>query len=51
MKVYFQMIGSESPATIAEVESEVDIDSFRRDEGWYEVEEPKKPRKVEKEQK
>lgn len=33
----FQMVGSENPNTIAEVTAEVDIDSFRKDQNWYEI--------------
>lgn len=33
----FQMVGSENPNTIAEVFSVVDIDSFRKDQNWYEI--------------
>ena len=44
----FQMVGSENPNTIADVSSVVDIDSFRRDQNWYEIveEEVKKPVKA-----
>lgn len=48
----FQMVGSENPNTIADVTSEVDIDSFRKDQNWYEViEEVQKPVKVAKQPK
>lgn len=44
MEVRFQMVGSESPNTIAVVKNEVDINAFRQDPGWYEVTpEPVKP--------
>lgn len=33
----FQMVDSENPNTIAEVSAEVDIDSFRKDQNWYEI--------------
>ena len=35
----FQMVGSENPNTIANVISEVDIESFRKDQNWYEIKE------------
>jgi hypothetical protein len=49
----FQMVGSENPNTIADVSSVVDIDSFRRDQNWYEIieEEVKKPVKAVKQPK
>lgn len=41
--VKFQMVGSENPNTIAVVTAVVDIESFRKDQNWYEiVEEPVK---------
>lgn len=33
----FQMVGSSNENTIAVVKNEVDADSFRKDQGWYEV--------------
>ena len=33
----FQMVGSENPNTIAEVTALVDIESFRKDQNWYEL--------------
>jgi hypothetical protein len=49
----FQMVGSTNPNTIADVSSVVDIDSFRRDQNWYEIveEEVKKPAKAAKQPK
>ena len=49
----FQMVDSTSPYTIADVSSVVDIDSFRRDQNWYEIveEEVKKPVKAVKQPK
>lgn len=49
----FQMKDSNSPYTIAEVTSDVDIDSFRKDLNWYEIfdEEVKKPVKAVKQPK
>ena len=49
----FQMVDSENPNTIADVSSVVDIDSFRRDQNWYEIveEEVKKPVKAVKQPK
>lgn len=43
--VRFQMVGSESKYTIAEVISETDIEAFRKDPGWYEIKEEEKPAK------
>ena len=40
--VKFQMVGSDSPRTIAEVHSDVDIESFRKDAGWFELKEEDK---------
>lgn len=37
--VKFQMVGSENPNTIAIVIHEVDVESFRKDPGWYEIKE------------
>ena len=37
--VKFQMIGSDSPNTIACVRDDVDVESFRRDTGWFEIKE------------
>ena len=37
MEVRFQMVGSDNPNTIAVVKNEVDVESFRKDTGWYEV--------------
>lgn len=46
----FQMVDSENPNTIAVVTADVDIDSFRKDQNWYELPEEeetgKKPAKV-----
>ena len=39
--VKFQMVGSDSPRTIAQVHSDVDIESFRKDAGWFEFKEDK----------
>lgn len=49
----FQMIGSDNPNTIADVSAEVDIDSFRKDQNWYEITETevKKPSKATKQSK
>lgn len=49
----FQMVDSQNPLTIAEVFSDVDIESFRKDKNWYEIveEAPKKPLKVTKQTK
>jgi hypothetical protein len=49
----FQMVDSKNPNTIADVSSVVDIDSFRRDQNWYEIieEEVKKPAKAVKQSK
>ena len=50
----FQMVGSENPNTIADVSSAVDIDSFRKDQNWYEIVEEvvvKKPVKAVKQPK
>ena len=49
----FQMIDSVNPHTIAEVYAEVDINSFRKDQNWYEIteEEVIKPQKVAKQPK
>ena len=33
----FQMVDSTNPLTIADVSAPVDIDSFRRDQNWYEI--------------
>jgi hypothetical protein len=33
----FQMVDSENPNTIADVSSDVDINSFRIDKNWYEI--------------
>jgi hypothetical protein len=33
----FQMIDSTNPYTIADVSSDVDINSFRKDKNWYEI--------------
>lgn len=46
MEVRFQMVGSESPNTIAVVKNEVDINAFRKDPGWYEVTPDKTPEPV-----
>jgi hypothetical protein len=35
----FQMIDSTNPLTIAEVYADVDVNSFRKDKNWYEIEE------------
>lgn len=43
--VKFQMVGSDSPRTIAEVHSDVDIESFRKDSGWFELKEQNDPPK------
>ena len=37
--VKFQMVGSDSPNTIACVRDDVDVESFRRDTGWFEIKE------------
>ena len=49
----FQMVDSQNPLTIAEVFSDVDIESFRKDKNWYEIvkEAPEKPLKVTKQTK
>lgn len=50
----FQMVGSENLNTIADVSSAVDIDSFRKDQNWYEIVEEvvvKKPVKAVKQPK
>lgn len=39
--VKFQMVGSDSPNTIACVRDDVDVESFRRDTGWFEIKEEK----------
>ena len=44
--VKFQMVGSDSPRTIAEVHSDVDIESFRKDAGWFELKEKEKEASV-----
>ena len=41
----FQMINSENPLTIADVSSDVDINSFRKDQNWYEIIEEEQPAK------
>lgn len=33
----FQMVDSTNPLTIADVSAPVDIESFRRDQNWYEI--------------
>jgi len=40
--VKFQMVGSDSPRTIAEVHNDGDIESFRKDAGWFELKEEQK---------
>ena len=49
----FQMVDSTNPLTIADVSAPVDIESFRRDQNWYEIveEEVKKPVKAVKQPK
>ena len=49
----FQMVDSTNPLTIADVSAPVDIESFRRDQNWYEIveEEVKKPVKAVKQSK
>ena len=45
--VKFQMVDSTNPNTIAVVTTEVDIESFRKDQNWYEIiEEPVKEKPV-----
>jgi hypothetical protein len=33
----FQMVDSTNPLTIAEVFADVDVNSFRKDQNWYEI--------------